>query len=237
MKIVLNHLTRMQSGYVCVAGVDVATKTHVRPIPARTQLRPSFLARRNGPFDMAVIVDLGPTRPIGEKPAVEDHEFDPSKVTVVGTLAGPRFWNMLTQLAKPKLTLIFGNDLRLVTRASCAVDLGKGLASLGCLVPAGPPCLYLRARQDKPPQVRIRVSDGEFDLDLGVTDLRLYGQDHRTPDPEVVSMVADRLRKGDPVILSVGLTRPFAPSPDVSPSHWLQVNNVHFNREPVWQLG
>ena len=33
MKIVVSHLTRMQRGTVCVAGLDVDSGQHVRPIP------------------------------------------------------------------------------------------------------------------------------------------------------------------------------------------------------------
>ena len=39
------------------------------------------------------------------------------------------------------------------------------------------------------------------------------------------------------VILSVGLTRAFTPSTEKKPMHWLQVNNVHSDRDPTWQLG
>ena len=38
------------------------------------------------------------------------------------------------------------------------------------------------------------------------------------------------------LLLSVGLTRPFAPSPDAPPIHWLQVNNIHLEPDPCWRL-
>ena len=83
----------------------------------------------------------------------------------------------------------------------------------------------------------MRVSDGYFQLDLGVTDIRLYGADHVTPDTKIVRRVVKRLQGGSETILSVGLTRAYASSPDFNPVHWLQVNNVHLKDDPLWQLG
>jgi len=59
LKIVVNHLTRMQQGYLCVAGLDVNTGEHVRPVLPGQRLPTSLLTRYGGPFDMGVIVDLG----------------------------------------------------------------------------------------------------------------------------------------------------------------------------------
>jgi hypothetical protein len=39
------------------------------------------------------------------------------------------------------------------------------------------------------------------------------------------------------VILSVGLTRPFRKWGDSEERHWLQVNNIHLEDDPLWQLG
>lgn len=237
MKVVINHLTRMQSGYICVAGVEVHARQHVRLMPRRAHLRPQVLVRNGGLFDMGAILDIGVTRSIASPPQVEDCEFDMTSVKTYGTLAGPRFWNMVTQMGKTSLRALFGDDLGRYRVNSCAVPVGKGIASLGCLSPKTQPTLYVRSRPGKPPQVRMQVNDGEFDLDVGVTDLRLYAADHVAPDTERIEQVAQRLRDGEPVILSVGLTRPFSPSPDVPEMHWLQVNNVHFQEDQVWQFG
>jgi hypothetical protein len=85
--------------------------------------------------------------------------------------------------------------------------------------------------------VRMKLGDADFDLDLGVTDIRLYGRDYVTPDRAVVDHISGELANGTPVLLSVGLTRPFAKSPDTPPLHWLQINNVHLERDPTWRLG
>ena len=236
VKIIVNHLTRMQSGYVCAAGVDVETRRHVRLMPARGHLRPELLAVHGGTLDIAAIIDLGPAKPVGKLPEIEDCEFDLSNMQGLGPLAPPRFWNMLTQMAKTDLVSLFGRDLRTVWARSCGVDVGRGAASLGCLIPKARPSVYLRTRPGKPAQIRIGFTDGAFDVDVGVTDIRLYGEDHVTPDPEAISAAMTRLGGPDPVILSVGLTRPYTPRDDVAPIHWLQVNNIHFQDEAARKL-
>ena len=226
MKVIINHLTRMLSGYICAAGVDVETKQHVRLCPSRGHLRPELLTANGGFLEMSAILDLGPAKHTGQRPEVEDHEFDLKSVKHLGTLAPNRFWNMLTQVARPSLRGVFGSDLLQRGPASCGVDVDKGTASLGCIAQVEQPALYLRPRPERP-QIRMKFSDGTFTVDVSVTDIRLYGADYITPDAKKVEAVAGRLR-GESAILSVGLTRPYTPSDEAPPLHWLQVNNIHF---------
>ncbi len=237
MKIVVNHLTRMQQGYICVSGLNLGACNHIRPILGGTRLSTSLLKRNGGPFDMAEVVDLGTVKPSPQNPEVEDHIFDPAKTKGIGSLKSAGFWTLLTKVAERKLVSIFGEDLVMRGAESCGVDVGKGVASLGCLIPTGPPEIYLKEREGKTDQIRIRVSDGCFDLDLGVTDIRLYSNDHQTPNKRLVKRIAERIGVEKVVILSVGLTRPFTSLSGFPPIHWLQVNNIHLKSEPTWQLG
>ncbi len=237
MRVVVNHLTRMQQGYFCVAGIDTKTDEHVRPVIPGQRLQTALLARNGGPFDIGVIVDLGPATASGQRPEVEDYTFDPAKARAVGVDTSARFWRRLQRTARRKLGGIFGEDLVQRGASSCAVDVGRGDASLGCVIPDGAPTLLVRQRAGRADQIRMRISDGVFDLDLGVTDIRLYRADHVTPDTGVVRRVARRLQDEADVILSVGLTRAYASSPDFDPVHWLQVNNIHFADNVLWQLG
>jgi hypothetical protein len=107
VKIVVNHLTRMQQGYICVSGLKLGTCHHVRPILSGNRLSTGLLRRNGGPFDMAVIVDLGTVKPHPQNPEVEDHIFDPTKATAIGTLTSSKFWTLLTQVAERKLVSIF----------------------------------------------------------------------------------------------------------------------------------
>lgn len=236
MKIVVNHLTRMQQWYICVAGVDTQTYQHVRPVLGGTRLGTNLLTRNGGAFNMAVVVDLGKVSPHPQRPEIEDHIFNPSSLRKISTFSEKQFWRLLNRMAKRKLLDIFGSDLEMKGAKSCGVDVGKGEASLGCLIPDIQPELYIRPKEGKASQIRIEVSDGCLGLDLGVTDIRLYRDDHLTPNERVVKNVAERVKKEGNAIIGVGLTRPFSSLPGFPPVHWLQVNNIHLESNPTWQL-
>ncbi len=110
--IVVNHLTRMQRGYFCVAGLEVRTGRHVRPVLQGQRLPTALLARNGGPFDIGVVVDLGRVRPTPEPPEVEDHVFDASSVSAVRPETPDRFWQALRRAARPTFREIFGEELR-----------------------------------------------------------------------------------------------------------------------------
>jgi hypothetical protein len=135
---------------------------------------------------------------------------------------------VLTKGAQPSLREIFGPALGPCGR-SCAVDVGAGAASLGCLRPSQPPSLYL----DPTGRLRRRVSDGELTAELPVTDLRLYESDQLTVRGPAVNYLADRIQHGE-VLLSVGLTRPWRKPDDTGERRWLQVNNIHLAENPTW---
>jgi hypothetical protein len=237
MMIVVNHLTRMHGGHICVAGVDLQTRGHVRPVLGSELLPFYLLARYGGPFDMAKVVDLGAVRPNPDPPHTEDCVFVASRAKACRSANSQEFWNLLEGLAKPRLEEIFGDELRAVGRLRWGTDVGEGRASLGCLLLRRPPELYLDAPRQGRPQIRMRFGDGQIEADAGVTDLRLRGADHATPDAEQVQAVARRVRGSDQVILGLGLTRKFRPSDKAEYAHYLQVNNVHLKEDPTWQLG
>ena len=230
MRIVVNHLTRMQPGYICVAGIDVQDNEHIRPVLGRERLTVGLLARNGGAFDMGRLVDLGPTQPSGTAPETEDHAFDPSRLVSVRELSPASFWKLLTAVSCDRLTDIFGNDLK-AQRHGCTVDEGQGNASLGCLRTATPPSITIN-RWNK---IRAQVADGTFDVDLSVTDLRLYEKDQKTPRAKVIDDVQRRIQRGVRVILSVGLARAFQARGDAARRHWLQVNNLNLEDDPAWK--
>ncbi|NLX98974.1 MAG: hypothetical protein GXY83_22745 [Rhodopirellula sp.] len=236
MKIVISHVTRMQKGFICVAGVDLATRQHVRPV-LRSQMRKALLARYGGPFDIGRIVDLGWTRYVGSRPETEDYLFHAGDARVLGDMPAREFWALLQGFAKRKLGEIFGKDLLPCGLHCCAVDEGRGIASLGCFVPSDRPRLCFQ-RHDPSSRGRIRIgfTSGAYDFELAVTDIRLYGEDHVTPNPEAMQRAAYRLQTAPGVILGVGLTRPFKGEADEPARHWLQVNNLHFEDDPCWRL-
>jgi hypothetical protein len=73
-------------------------------------------------------------------------------------------------------------------------------------------------------------------LYLPVTDVRFY----RPPAWEVIEDAVYEMQGmlqsiNDDIVLSVGLTRPFAPEGFEMLVHWLQVNNIHVSADPLWR--
>ena len=230
MKIVVNHLTRMQHGYICVAGINPDTGHHVRPIPENDRPRRTHLARHGGPFDVAALVDLGRASHVGHAPEMEDYRFNPRKMRRVDTLAPQEFWELLKSVSQQSLAAIFGDDLT-QRGGSCTVDVGMGRASLGCLLPSQRPVLHINDQG----KIRLRLTDGIYTVWLSVTDVRLYKDDQVTPRRDLVGQIAARIAKGTEVIVAVGLSRPWQKLDDTVERHWLQVNNIHLEDDPIWQ--
>ena len=234
MKIVVNHLTRMRAGYICVAGIEVETGQHVRPVLGGVNLGTGLLARHGGPFDMAALVDLGRAAAVGHPPETEDVRFERAQARRAGTMPPARFWDLLVKVAHPNLTAIFGPALKSQGQG-LVVAPGSGQASLGCLRPAVRPHLSLNAEG----KVRLVFTfpKNNRTLDLAVTDLRLYDyKDGRyAPKAAVIAQVAQRIEQGVDFILSVGLGRAFQPLEGGPAQHWLQVNNLHLADDPAWR--
>lgn len=193
MRIVVTHLTRMQRGSVCVAGVNVETGEHVRPVPPIGALPSRVTTRHNGPFDMATVIDLGNVRPVPQPPEVEDHELTWWHARAECVIDPKLMWDILNAKSQPSLSMLFGDDLRAVGRSRAIVDSGRGIASLGVLAPRVRPWLRLDRRADGTPTVRLLVTEGTTPYNLSVTDLRLYDDDHVTPKLTLIRNLQDRL--------------------------------------------
>jgi hypothetical protein len=230
VKILVNHLTRMQPGYVCVAGLDVDTLQHVRPVLRYGRLTTDLLSPNGGPLDVGSLVDLGPTTYVGRAPELEDHRFEPANARWILDEDPTGFWQSLEGVVRDDLHEIFGPALELWDDSG-TVDVGEGEASLGCLRPEEPPWLYVDHRGT----VRMVLHYLLPSVDLSVADLRLYRSDHRTPREDLVRDLDRRMKAGVETILSVGLTRPFRKHGDDAERHWLQVNNIHMRDNPLWR--
>ena len=234
MRIIVNHLTRMQPGFICVAGLDVRNFRHVRPVKIG-RLRDDLLESKGGPFNIAAIVDLGTVAYIGHPPEMEDHAFDPDKAVKVEDVAAEDFWLMLRKVAKPGFREIFGPDLKshaISQGSTCALDLKMGKASLGCLTPARSPELT----RDRFGRLRMNLDDGQMCCSLGVTDVRLYESDFKTPRREAMEKVVGALVRGVPAIVAIGVGRSFLREGDSEPRHWLQVNSIHLEDDAAWKI-
>jgi hypothetical protein len=241
MRIVITHLTRMGTNLICVAGIDLDTGKHVRPLTNRL-LRLSHCKPLGGVFSIGEIVDLGRTRPKGTPPEVEDQEFREHQLSTIGRIDPARLWEMLSDHADTRLQRIFGRDLEKIG-TSCATMQGRGIASLGCLIPTRIIDLSVRRYPgDFVPReaLRILLQIGDHEFSLPVTDLR-FSKLHPSGSRwlfhrDLVDDVNARIADGVPVILSVGLSRPFQRNGTDGARHWLQVNNIHLKDDPLWGL-
>jgi hypothetical protein len=224
MRIAVHHLTRMQKGFMCVAGIDLETGRSIRPVLDR-QMRIDMLACHGGPFELGRVVDLGETRFVGRVPEIEDRQFDASQARVDEVLAPGHFRQLLESVALERLDAIFGRELQNVG-TTCAVNEQRGLRSLGC-VWASHCELRAETNQNGTRRIRLTLDSDRGRLQLPVTDIRLYGDDHVTVDELKVTSVAEPLRRAERVLLSVGLSRPYRRAADQPARHWLQVNNIH----------
>jgi hypothetical protein len=238
MQIVINHLTRMQKGFMCAAGVDPATGRHVRPVLA-SQMRTEMLARHGGPFELGYRVELGETKFVGKVPEIEDRQFEAAAAQRLDRIPPAEFWNLLTELAADGLAEIFGPDLQPLGAASCGVFEFHGLRSLGCYW-ARNSSIHLQTAADQT-RIRFAFEEGARRYSVPVTDIRLYGEDHVTPDADAVDALARTLAGRQRVLVSVGLSRAYKRSDDNPAVHWLQVNNIHLPpeaaAEPVPEAG
>jgi hypothetical protein len=228
MRIIINHLTRMRPGYICVAGLSEETFEAIRPILRYGQLPRELYAGEGGPFDIGRVVDIGPVMMAGRPPETEDRVFDTENAVATGVLTDREFWDLIRTQAVPDLRTIFGKDLRARGRTA-AVDPGTGLASLGLIQTQGLPTLEV----DGYGSLRIRLTDGTFNVRPSVTDLRLYEADQKTLDADKVNRVKRRIQEGEPAVVAVGLGRAWRTPQDSQPRHWLQANNIHLASGPI----
>jgi hypothetical protein len=232
MIIVVNHLTRMQEGYMCVAGIDLDTGLHVRPV-LHGQMTIDMLSVHGGPFDIGRIIDLGETRFAGSIPEVEDQQFDAALARHIGDMPGDELWDIVTRVAQEKLGAIFGPDLERVG-STCAVAETHGLRSLGCYWASAGRLTIDDGLERR--RIRFCWRASEHTFNVPVTDIRLYAADHVTPCEATVHRLAEQLAAEPRVLVSVGLSRPYRKSASDLPRHWLQVNNFHLPENPCWTL-
>ena len=210
----------MQSGHICVAGIDVDKNKRVRPVAAEA-LSGRLLATNGGPFDIRHVIDIGRTAPRRSRPEIEDVRFEPRSIRLLATMPEAEFVQRLARLAAADLTAI-GSDLQ-PRGKNLVVPEGKGKCSLVIVHTTEP----LRVHINADGRLRLAWRD---DIELPITDLRLFKSDLRTPDPSKTLWLEKQLAIGGEIFLNFGLGRPF------EGFHWLQLNNIHLTTNPRWQL-
>jgi hypothetical protein len=218
----------MKPGFICVAGVDPRTRRQIRPVIGTCFTR-DFLRHNGGPFEIGAEVDLGATTYVGRAPAWEDYRIDPRNLRHFRRLGPTEFWSLLERTSQPNLTAIFGSALeRRNCDRSCTTAEKHGSASLGHLRPARRADITTNFSG----RARATVYEAHFEFEISVTDFRLCRSDHQTPRLKLIEDVRARLRSV-PAILAVGLTRLYQKSTDEQARHWLQLNNIHLQDDPL----
>ena len=213
--IVVDHLARLEDGSVVVAGID-GNHEHIAPLRA-SPWDTAATARGGGPFGIGETVDIGFSRRSGAPPLVEEREVEEGNITALGRLPDAEFWSLLEILGHDHLPSIYGEDLKVTPSGAASIAVGRGKASLGVLRCPGPAELFRRGGQ-----LRMGLDDLRLgSLDLNVLDYRLRDE-KGVPIDALWKVIRRRVQSGEPVILSVGLSRPF------NGAHWLRVDNIHF---------
>ncbi len=208
----------MRDDRVCVAALDRSLR-HVRPQLTTPWTRRHL--RERGPTAIGSVIAFEHATHAGSPPEIEDVQIETFEWR--RQLPPERLWGYLQETVSADLSSAFGPSLTRSANGRAFTPLGIGACSLACISPIDPQ--LVRAGDS----LRIEFADatlGEFDL--AVTDLRLWGEDGQ-PRSALCNAVARRLAMAEPTVLSVGLTRAFAPRGSDEPRHWLQVNNIHFH--------
>ena len=235
MQILVTHLTRMKSPYICVAGIDKRWR-HRRPVLADSeeghrQLERNLLRSKGGHFGLGEVVDLGSIKARPAPPEMEDVVFEPSGMTAVKTLDPEDFLRNLHRVAGNSLRTIFGLELEQLSRTAAAVPEGRGSSSLGVLM-LSEASLQVKTEYEKQ-ALRFDFEDPDLgELSLKVTDLRLWESDHETPATDAVDRIKNRL---DGCFIAVGLGRAYDAAAYPGPKHYLQVNNIFPRGDPLWE--
>jgi hypothetical protein len=188
-----------------------------------------MLATNGGVFDIGNVVELGRTRWCGKPPEVEDVLFGERAAKIARRMTGEQLFAELRKRAVPGLQAI-GSDL-LREGNSLVTTAGRGRCSLVATMSAEQFQVVARNHRDERGVIaqRIRFVRSD-DVDLSVTDVRLYESDMLTPDIERVRWLQSRLAESPEVVLCYGLGRPY------NGRHYLQLNNLHLSNAPAWRL-
>lgn len=219
----------MSAPRICIAGVDEASDTHIRPISGKVNpLTRDLLSENGGPVELGGVVDLGEVKPAPGAPETEDHWFWPDRAKLVGALSPDDYLALIDGHCVDDITEVFGEAL-IRHDWNWAVDEHEGEASLGCLRVHRRPDLQVNEYGS----LRLRLNDPEKPAFLSVTDLRFVEDDHSTLRTDVIDDVRARMRRGVHVRLMVGLARPYQASRDDRRRHWVQVNGICMEDNPL----
>jgi hypothetical protein len=222
VQIVVNHVTRMTSDdRICVAGVDVETFKHVRPVTPRTDLITRELLRENdGPFGPGAVVDLGEVEACPSSPETEDHRFQTAAASHIGDLSDDEYMALLEKLQDEDIRGAFGPELIEVRPGKLALPAGEGSVSLGVVEPVDA-CLEVSFGN-----LYLTLEGLERPAKIRVTDVRFYEPDHKSLRRERIDDVNERIQRGVPIYTMLGLAQALWDGGSRQELHWLMANGI-----------
>ncbi len=223
MLIIVNHVTRMKSPRICLAGVDAETFEHIRPTTPPSDLMTRTLLRQNGgPFGVGALVELGPVQAEPNPPETEDHRFATANARRVEDLSDDEYLAVLQEVSVATVENAFGPDLECVSYRKYAIEPGRGTQSLAVVRLQGRP--HLRCNDWR--KLLLELDDPDTPCSLSMTDVRFYKSDQTTINGDVVEDVNDRLSAGVDAFLMLGLARAFVAAGFDRRLHFLQGNGL-----------
>lgn len=223
MRIIVNHVTRMKTPRICVAGVDAETFAHIRPTTPATDLITRTLLRENGgPFGVGALVDLGPVTAEPSVPETEDHGFVSANARHIKDITDDEYVGVLRQVSAPTIEDAFGPDLECVNYRKYAIEAARGTRSLAVVRLRGSP----RLRSDDWGKVLLELDHPDTPCSLPMTDVRFYESDQKTIRDDMLDDVNSRLSAGIDAFLMLGLARAFVATGYDRPLHFLQGNGL-----------
>jgi hypothetical protein len=231
-QIVVNHLTRMTHPTICLAGVEVDSKQHLRPVTTPAQpLTREMLSEAGGPFQIGARIELGELEARPDPPETEDHLCDPRRAENLGCLTDEDYLTLIDSVSERTLRGAFGVDLERHGR-TYAIDPGRGKCSLACVRARRPTDLEI----DGFGKLRLLFNDTPKPASVKIADLRFYEADQTTRRSDVFVDVRRRLLRGVGVWVMFGLARAWKASNDDVERHWLQVNGLCLEDSPLGSM-
>lgn len=223
-RITITDLTRMQGGFVCVAGYDEAGEA-VRL--SRPRVLESDLAQEGQAvvFPTAVVeCDVREHQP--DPPHTEDYTYGTGSIRLVERLAGPRWSAVLMQALFPTAAALFEQPI--CHDPGSYVQDGQGPRSLGTLVPRAIKEVsygqdvsgnwdYRLIFMDEQRWYRLKITDFTWHRYCGV--LRGSGK-----EPSAIATALTAMLKKRQVFLRLGLSRGWKKFPDRC---FLQINGIY----------
>ncbi len=228
MQIVVNHLTRMKGGRICVAGINPESRRHVRPVPEFGEtFERALLAANGAELRVAALVDLGDVSPRPDPPHSEDQVTSLSELRLVRYLDRAEYLRALESVRVYSLTDAFGTELDHSGR-SFTLTRGTGKRSLAVLRKNTREITVEVRKQPKTGEDRVRLVcrlAGKR-VNLSLTDLRLYKrEDETTLNREMIGKLQRELAQAKSCYVMLGLGRAWSKD-ESEPVHWLQANGL-----------